>query len=107
MKIAFDMDDTITAMPRLFSVITNSLISSGHEVFVITDSHENWRQYKLNWLKENNIAFTKMFILGNKAEFCKQNGIEFLLDDCIEYFDENCKSFTEFPIIIGEIDLDF
>ena len=105
MKIGLDMDDTITAMPEFWSVITQSLMKCGHEVFVITDSHENWREFKLNWLDEHNIAFKEMLILGNKAEFCKENGISFLVDDWHEYFDENCSEVAEHPLIIGKIDI--
>lgn len=36
MRIGLDLDDTITALPEWFSVVTKALVAAGHEVHVIT-----------------------------------------------------------------------
>jgi hypothetical protein len=99
MKIAFDVDDTITQHPKLFSILAESLIASGHEVFVISDAPELYREDRLRILRENHIPYTKLVLTGDKRGYCLQNDIEYLFDDCSEYFETGD---FETPIIIGK-----
>src|SRR5690606_20748485 len=100
MKIAFDVDETITQHPELFSVLAKSLIAAGHEVYIISDVPEYYRADRLRILKEADIPFTKLCCAGNKREICVREGISFLFDDHWDYFEKG--DFTN-PIIIGRI----
>lgn len=86
MKIAFDYDDTLDLAYDLFSVITNSLVAAGHEVYIITDIDIWHKQAREKQLKEHNIAYTELIISGKKLEVCQKRGIEYIFDDCGFYF---------------------
>lgn len=86
MKIAFDYDDTIDLAYPFFSVITNSLIACGHEVYIVTDIMEEDRSFRTNQLIENNIAYTGLIITSDKLYECQKRGIEYIFDDCEDYY---------------------
>lgn len=100
LKLGLDVDGVISKYPRLFSVITKSLIECGHEVYIITDlGDETYRKWRENELKEWGIEYTELIITGEKEKFCKNNNIEFLIDDCREYFMKT----KAHRILVGEI----
>jgi len=86
MNIAFDYDDTLYLAYDLFSVITNALIAAGHKIYIITHIEEQYRTYRENELKQHNIAYTELIISGNKLYECQKRGIEYIFDDCSDYF---------------------
>lgn len=92
MKIAFDVDDVITEAPEFYSAITQSLIKNGHEVYIITDFDEHYRSYREKELKDYGIEYTELVITSEKYEFCKENDIQFAIDDDPSYYPDNFKS---------------
>ena len=36
MRVAFDIDDTITRCPDFFAVISQALMAAGHDVYIIS-----------------------------------------------------------------------
>jgi hypothetical protein len=74
-RVAFDMDDTITANPKFFSFLSHAIKKAGGAVFVIssrTDIPEA-RQATYEELREYNIAFDDMILIPDMqvaAEMC-------------------------------------
>lgn len=71
------------------SVIKN-LMNQGNEVFIITSRGEvkfsGSEQLTLNYLKSNNINYTKIiFNCFEKAGVCKENGIDLMIDDSVKF----------------------
>lgn len=71
------------------SVIKN-LMNQGNEVFIITSRGEvkfsGSEQLTLNYLKANNINYTKIiFNCFEKAGVCKENGIDLMVDDSVKF----------------------
>jgi hypothetical protein len=85
-KIAFDVDDTITTNPQLFSILTQSLIKNNVIVYIISDYDEYFRQQRIQELANFNIYYDYFIITKNKEQFCKDNDISYMFDDEIDYF---------------------
>jgi hypothetical protein len=99
LKIAFDYDDTLDLAYELFSVISNSLISAGHNVYIVTHISPEYKDYRINELKQHNIAYTELVITGDKYYECQKRGIEYIFDDCRNYFKDIAPVYLQvFPI---------
>jgi len=88
MRIAFDVDDTILEHPKLFSVLSNALKGAGHQVYVLTDFDEHFRQHRVDELKKIGIAYDELIITPDKQAAMKERGIEFVFDDDASYYSE-------------------
>ena len=77
----------------------NELISMGHELYIVTrrnpfyvSKNSDYHGYKMvrdtyAWIKDKKLPFDKdhiIFGINNKAEYCKANGFNVLIDDCGE-----------------------
>ena len=94
MKIAFDIDDTMTRHWEFFAFITKALVAADHEVFIIT-FRTNREEVKAK-LKQRGIEWNHLFVADNmdnvldvgperwKGLICKQFGVEILFDDMPE-----------------------
>lgn len=83
------------------SRVINELFENGNEIFIITSRGEkrykNSQKITLDFLKENNIKYTKIFFDSfEKSRICKENDIDVMIDDsakyCVEIQKENIKS---------------
>ncbi len=92
MKIAFDVDDVITESPEFYAVITQSLMNSGHQVFIVTDFDEYFREQRVKELQRYGIEYTELIITSEKLQYCKDNGIQFAIDDDPSYYPDCFKS---------------
>jgi hypothetical protein len=91
MKIALDLDDTITACPEFFVEMAAGLRSRGHEIYILTFRRE--RQEIYSTLKELGLESDGVVNLPSdfnvaekdpsvwKAERCAEYGIDVLIDD--------------------------
>ncbi len=86
MKIAIDVDGVITEAPDFFSVLTRSLKADGHLVFIVTDFDEHFRKDREKELDEYGIAYDELVITADKEQFCRENNIDYAIDDDAEYF---------------------
>ncbi len=86
MKIAIDVDGVITEAPDFFSALTKSLKAAGHSVFIVTDFDEHFRKDREKELDEYGIAYDELVITADKEQFCRENRIDYALDDDVEYF---------------------
>lgn len=93
MNIGIDIDETITAIPAFFSLMTSSLRKQGHKVFIVTFRHKATRQETKKQLKEMGIEYDTL-IMGEhvmdppwKAKQCVKHKLDVFFDDSIEVID--------------------
>ena len=68
-------------------------LEKGYEIFLITtrgeNNFKNSEQITLDYLKENNIKYTKiLFNCYDKANACIENHIDVMIDDSVKYCEE-------------------
>jgi len=88
MKIAIDLDNTITANResiKFFAALTNLLIAE-HRIYIITNREPNTEQDIAEELDCLGIEYTEIVITANKAEFILKEGITIYFEDTEEYF---------------------
>lgn len=86
MKIAIDLDATITMYPRVFAAFSRAFKASGHEVHVVTDRVPGTEKDVIKILEELGIAYDYIHIGKDKASYILGQGIEVLFDDMEKYF---------------------
>ena len=86
MKFAIDYDDVISADPVFFSAITNALQAQGHEIYILTDFDEKFRNQREEELQQDNIFYDELIITSNKGEFCSKTKIDYAIDDLVEEY---------------------
>ncbi len=86
MKIAFDVDGVITEEPEFYSVLSKSLMATGHEIYIISDFDEHFRKQREKELARYGIEYSQFIITANKIDFCRENGIDYAIDDDISYY---------------------
>lgn len=72
------------------SLVIQKLIDEGNEIFIITSRGEvkfkGSEKLTLDYLKTNNINYTQiLFNSFEKANICKENSIDIMIDDSIKY----------------------
>lgn len=67
MIVGLDLDNTISDMPWLFSILSKGLMAEGHEVHVITfrDDDDEKRAETEEELKESGISYTALHLAPN------------------------------------------
>ena len=96
MKIGLDLDDTITAMPEFFSVLSKALTKAGHKIYVITYRNKTDRMDTVQELREFGIEYEKLFCsdwnnedMGPyKARIAREVGLDLMIDDSPEVLAE-------------------
>ena len=100
MKIAIDLDNTITASKmsiEFFSVLTNLLIAE-HRIYIITNREPNTEQDIAEELDCLGIEYSQIVITNRKAGFISQNNISVYFENEDEYFLELGEETTVFKI---------
>ena len=109
MRVALDIDDTITRCPTFFSLISKALIAAGHDVFVI--SYRQNREAAEQELKsEYDIAFNEIILptkeeldkegfFGWKANACRRLSIDIFFEDMPEVINELDPSVAAFMLV--------
>jgi len=119
-KIGLDFHGVIDKEPELWSFLTENLIEKGYEIHIIT-GHENNEKFRAE-LKSLNIVWTHLFSIisyhksigtpvtydkngdpwideeiwnKSKAEYCKKENIDIIIDDSkiYEKYFNNCSTF--------------
>jgi len=110
MRFGVDIHNTIDAKPKFFTTFTKRLIEQGHNVYIITGSQRTPEIE--SQLKEFGIQYTHFYSIADdllsqgkevywktpndpffknedwnyaKAKYCKQQNIDLMIDDSIEY----------------------
>ena len=100
MKIAIDLDNTITADKNsalFFRIITHLLIPENDIIIISNRDESDWdnTEQELDVLE---IRYNKLVLTANKAGYVLKNGINILFEDTDEYFLEIPESVTVFKI---------
>ncbi|MCE5186376.1 MAG: hypothetical protein LLF76_09650 [Planctomycetaceae bacterium] len=88
MKIAIDLDATITMYPKVFSAFSKAFKAAGHEIHVVTDRVPGTESDIKRMLDELDIAYDIIHVAKDKASYILELGIEVLFDDTDQYFIE-------------------
>jgi uncharacterized HAD superfamily protein len=100
MKVALDIDGTISEHPEFFAVLSSALRAAGHRVLVLTYRDPNHADTTKVQLAGWGIEFDELIIassLEDKARLCEAHGVNLFFDDqdeCIAAVPENvlvCK----------------
>ena len=100
MKIAVDLDNTITAdrnSIEFFRIITHLLIPE-NDIIIISDSDEADRKSTEQELSVLGIRHNKLILTANKAGYILKNGITIFFENTDEAFLEIPQSVTVFKI---------
>lgn len=91
MRIGLDLDETISALPAFFSVISQALVAAGHEVHVITYREPGTEDGVRAELAGHGIAFTDVHLPARgdlpapwKASVAGRLGLELMFEDSPE-----------------------
>ena len=93
MKIAIDIDGTISVCPNFFSALTNAL-KGRVEIFILTgrDPSEQSRKKTEDELKKWGIYFEHLIFSGQKSQVIVGNGIDVFIENEDEQFQDLPKS---------------
>ena len=100
MKIALDLDHTITASEQsieFFKILTHLLISE-HSIFIITNREPGTEQEIAQELKNLEIQYSEIVITGRKAEYIRENRISIFFENEDENFLELGEDVVVFKI---------
>ena len=90
MKIALDLDNTITASKQsieFFSILTHLLIAE-HRIYILTNREPNSEQDIAEELDCFGIEYCEIVITDNKAKYIKENNINIFFENEDRYFQE-------------------
>ena len=100
MKIAIDLDNTITADKNsieFFRVIAHLLIAE-HKIYIITNREPGTEQEIADELDHFDIDYNEIVITDKKAEYIRNHNITILFENTDEFFLELGKEITVFKI---------
>jgi uncharacterized HAD superfamily protein len=108
MKIAIDLDNTITASREsieFFGILTR-LLCQEHKIYILTDGEPETEQLIAEELDDLEIDYSEIIITSNKAQFIKENNINVFYEDTDDYFLELGPEVTVFKVR-GETNFSF
>ncbi len=100
MKIAIDLDNTITASKEsieFFEILTRLLIPE-HKIVILTNRKPGKEQEIADELDYLGIEYSEIVITANKAQYIKDNRISIYFENEDEYFLELDESVTVFKV---------
>ena len=100
MKIALDLDHTITANKNsieFFSILTH-LLDPEHRIYILTNRPENTEQDIAEELDCFGIEYCEIVITDKKADYIRNNDITIFFENEDEYFLELGEETTVFKI---------
>ena len=89
MKIALDLDNTITASQqsiKFFGTLSNLLIPAHHQIIILTNREPGTEQEVSAELNNLNIAYSEIIITAEKSDYIEKHSIEVFFEDTDEYF---------------------
>lgn len=100
MKIAIDLDNTITAdqnSVEFFRIITHLLIAE-HRIYIITNREPGTEQEIAEELDCLGIEYSEIVITAQKADYITANNITIFMENEDQYFVDLPESVTVFKI---------
>jgi hypothetical protein len=102
MKIAIDLDNTITASREsieFFRIITHLLIPDPeYRIYILTNREPGTEQQVADELDYLGIEYSEIVITAQKAQYIRDNNITIFFENEDEYFLEIPESVTVFKI---------
>jgi hypothetical protein len=86
MKIAIDLDNTITEFPKFFSLFSRAIRKEGCQVHIVTNREEGTEKDVVQELQDYGILYDVVKITEDKAKYIHEQGIEVFFDDTDENF---------------------
>jgi hypothetical protein len=86
MKIAVDLDGTISEYPEFFRLFCKVMREAGCRIYIVTDRPEGTEDVVAEQLEEYGVTYDVIKITGEKSRYILEEGIEVLFDDVDEYF---------------------
>jgi uncharacterized HAD superfamily protein len=84
MKVALDIDGTISEHPEFFAVLSSALRAAGHQVLVLTYRDPNRVEAAKAQLAGWRVEFDELVIadsLESKGQLCPAHGVDIFFDD--------------------------
>ena len=100
MKIAIDLDNTITASRdsiEFFEILTHLLIAE-HRIVILTNREPNTEQEIADELDYLGVEYSEIVITAQKAQYIKDNHVTIYFENEDEYFLELGEEVTVFKI---------
>ena len=86
MKIAVDLDGTISEYPEFFKLFTKAMSQAGCKIYVVTDRPPGTEDIVTEQLQGYGIRYDVVKITGQKSQYIVKEGIMVLFDDVDQYF---------------------
>lgn len=86
MKIAVDLDGTISEFPQYFKLFTKAMSQAGCRIYVITDKPPGTEDMVAEQLKDYGITYDVIKITRQKSQYILNEGITVMFDDIDRYF---------------------
>lgn len=86
MKIAVDLDGTISEYPEFFKVFTKAMCEGGCKIYVVTDRPPGTEDVVAYELQRYGITYDEIKITSEKSQYILKEGIKVLFDDVDQYF---------------------
>ena len=84
MKVALDIDGTISEHPELFALLSAAMRAAGHAVVVLTYRDPERAEHTKAQLAAWRISYDEIVFAGSlsgKGELCRRHGIDVFIDD--------------------------
>lgn len=85
-KIAVDLDGTISEYPEFFKLFTKAMSQAGCKIYIVTDRPPGTEEMVAEQLQGYGITYDVVKITSQKSEYILKEGITVLFDDMDEYF---------------------
>ena len=85
-KIAVDLDGTISEYPEFFKLFTKAMSQAGCEIYVITDKPPGSEPLVAEQLQGYGITYDVIKITSQKSQYILKEGITVMFDDIDRYF---------------------
>ncbi len=86
MKIAVDLDGTISEFPEYFKLFTKAMSQAGCKIYVITDKPPGTEALVAEQLQGYGITYDVIKITSRKSQYILKEGITVMFDDIDRYF---------------------
>ena len=85
-KIALDLDGTISEYPAFFKLFTKAMSQAGCKIYILTDRPPGTENQVADQLRGYGVKYDVIKITSQKSEYILNEGIAVLYDDTDEYF---------------------
>lgn len=97
-KIAVDLDGTISEYPEFFKLFTKAMSQTGCQIYILTDRPAGTEEQVADQLQGYDITYETIKITRRKSEYILKKGISVLFDDMDHYFLDLPPEVTVFKI---------